>query len=482
MGDRKSLLFGFVLISVVFLLVQLLSSFQLWSSQIFGDQANDNNNLYKGDFKLAESITDLVQSCRESLQVDCVLVEEDLLISYVFHQTALLGGGGKVQSVPKKDRSLASSSSRSCGILCGKVSASFFVDGDSFSIATNKDVVDHFQNVLISKGFTAFKEERSDDRELSVEKRTTKQQLVYNLFLTRGETFLLVSFGYSRYGRWWTNECNYATVAPLIDDKWRTYLNNSMFCSHQRLVKVFKNKLAMIDDVEVSIPEDIPAFTESVRLGVYTPCDLKNARDFYSKFGFQSDPDSDSFRAKAAQLLSLASRVLSDLTVPFWLSSGTCLGWYRQCGFIPHSKDVDIGIWIKHYKPELVQAFLDRGLKLKHQFGKVEDSFELSFTLHNLKLDIFFFYEDDTLMWNGGTQARTGKKFKYIFPKFALCWTHLSGLTVRVPCPALPYVQANYGSSWNVLVKHWDWKSSPPNVRENGEWPAHERHQVIQVY
>ena len=45
---------------------------------------------------------------------------------------------------------------------------------------------------------------------------------------------------------------------------------------------------------------------------------------------------------------------------------------------------------------------------------KVEDSFELSFrTVENdVKLDIFFFYEETDHMWNGGTQARTGRKFK----------------------------------------------------------------------
>ena len=43
---------------------------------------------------------------------------------------------------------------------------------------------------------------------------------------------------------------------------------------------------------------------------------------------------------------------------------------------------------------------------------QVKDSFELSFRSNDLKLDIFFFYEEDDHMWNGGTQAKTGKKFK----------------------------------------------------------------------
>ena len=466
MARKKNLLYALILASVVFLLIQV------WSTQLFGNQQQPLA-YHQTDFKLGESIKELVRSCRETLQVECMLVDEELLISYVLHQTALVvdsksgafGGGAKFES--------------SCGVFCGHDAAAFFVDGDSMTLTK----INIFKESLISRGFTIHRDERGDDRELSVEKRTSKHQLVYNLFINRGETFLLVSFAYSRYGRWWSNGCNYALVPPsALNDKWRVYLNKSLFCTHQRLINNSKNQIANIDGIKVSIPIDIPDFIEYVRSAIYTPCVLKNARNFYSEYGLRRDAESEVFRAKAKQLLSLAIRVLGELSVPFWLSSGTCLGWYRQCGFIPHSKDVDIGIWIKHYKPQMVQTFLNRGLKLKHQFGKVEDSFELSFTLMDLKLDIFFFYEDESSMWNGGTQARTGKKFKYTFPKFSLCWTHMSGLTVRVPCPALPYVQANYGTNWNVLVKHWDWKASPPNVRENGEWPVLERKQVIQVF
>lgn len=43
---------------------------------------------------------------------------------------------------------------------------------------------------------------------------------------------------------------------------------------------------------------------------------------------------------------------------------------------------------------------------------QVEDSFELSFARDSVKLDIFFFYEDDDFIWNGGTDAHTGDKYQ----------------------------------------------------------------------
>lgn len=52
---------------------------------------------------------------------------------------------------------------------------------------------------------------------------------------------------------------------------------------------------------------------------------------------------------------------------------------------------------------------------------QVEDSLEFSFQGESeVKLDIFFFYEEDDHMWNGGTQAKSGKKFKYGFG-FSIC-------------------------------------------------------------
>ena len=51
----------------------------------------------------------------------------------------------------------------------------------------------------------------------------------------------------------------------------------------------------------------------------------------------------------------------------FFVSSG----WFRQCDIIPHSKDVDIGIWIKDYNPLLISEFKTNGLVLKHRFGRV---------------------------------------------------------------------------------------------------------------
>lgn len=67
---------------------------------------------------------------------------------------------------------------------------------------------------------------------------------------------------------------------------------------------------------------------------------------------------------------------------------------------------------------------------------QVEDSLELSFLSDDVKLDIFFFYEDGDIVWNGGTQAKSGRKFKLItfsfFLLFIISTVKAEGCTMKM--------------------------------------------------
>lgn len=240
--------------------------------------------------------------------------------------------------------------------------------------------------------------------------------------------------------------------------------------------------LTVLDGLDVRIPRNITHFLYEQKHAHFLECHHREARTFLQLYPDDSSLEAVEFRRKVKSLLHLTSQILTRLGIPFWLSSGTCLGWFRQCSVISYSRDVDIGIFISDYRSDIVPAFTDAGLSLKHKFGKVKDSLELSFLSDDIKLDVFFFYQDGDIAWNGGTQARSGRKFKYVFPLFSLCWAELLELKVRVPCETLDYVMANYGPAWSVPVRNWDWKTSPSNVLENGIWPHDEWTELIQVY
>jgi hypothetical protein len=262
------------------------------------------------------------------------------------------------------------------------------------------------------------------------------------------------------------------------------HVSDITFGQHAGVFSSIELVKVVLDGIKLRAPRHPAVFLAQMSESLFKECDHEQANTFYTEYGARDESaDVKRFYIAARNVLATAKLVLDSLGVRFWLSSGTCLGWFRQCDLIPYSKDVDIGIWIKDYRDDVIAAMQNSGLELIHRFGKVEDSFELSFLgKDDVKLDIFFFYDESGYMWNGGTQARTGKKFKYIFERFTLCWTAFLGLMVRVPCDTRAYVTANYGVDWFRPVKSWDWKSSPANVHENGEWPEHEWNVVIQQF
>ncbi|XP_022667502.1 fukutin-like [Varroa jacobsoni] len=234
------------------------------------------------------------------------------------------------------------------------------------------------------------------------------------------------------------------------------------------------------DGIQLLLPAQ--SFQASVE---FIDCNRTRAEEFFEKNGGRdSSPNSELFRIRVRKLLLKVKMLLAKHSIPFWLSSGTCLGWFRQCDVIPYTTDVDIGVFIEDFRPAMIDEFSTHDLALTHVFGHPGDSYELSFldVAEQLKLDVFFFYRESNYTWNGGTQARTGHKYKYVFSPFSMCLTEFLDLLVQVPCPTLPYILANYGGDWRRPVRHWDWKRSPPNVRENGVWPMEQWSRLIQLF
>ncbi|PIK59559.1 putative fukutin-like [Apostichopus japonicus] len=237
-----------------------------------------------------------------------------------------------------------------------------------------------------------------------------------------------------------------------------------------------------VDNVYFMVPKYPKKFLNQIQHSTFLECNYERAAKFVTRHYDDGDVVGERFRSNAKDILIAGAAVLDELGIPFWLSSGTCLSWFRECRIIGHSLDVDFGMKIEDYSVRLIPAMEMAGLMLVHQFGKRSDSYELSFVKDQLKLDIFFFYEEGNTLWNGGSDTSTGEKYKYIFPWFDLCWTEFIGIKVRVPCQTLSYVEANYGKSWNTKVTSWNWKSSPPNVIPNGQWPKEEWPEVMQVF
>ncbi|XP_075993450.1 ribitol-5-phosphate transferase FKTN [Genypterus blacodes] len=360
-----------------------------------------------------------------------------------------------------------------CSFLCtGRPMTSFALNANHWKYDPS------FLSAAEEKGFELLELRGEDPRLSSLDTLSGQDIPLHFLFRLNGYTIQLV-FLYERSGHYlWHGALRLrahadTTFAPF---------NQLDYGRHAGAYDRPDLVLTVLDGLDVRIPRNVSGFLSQQRHARFLECRYHDARNFLQLYPDDSSPEALSFRHRATSLLRLAARALNQLNVPFWLSSGTCLGWFRQCSIIPYSRDVDIGIFIADFRADIIAAFQDAGLSLKHKFGKVEDSLELSFLSDDVKLDIFFFYEDKDVVWNGGTQAKSGKKFKYIFPPFSLCWAELLELKVRVPCETLDYITANYGDTWNIPLRSWDWKTSPSNVQQNGAWLPAEWEELIQVY
>lgn len=240
----------------------------------------------------------------------------------------------------------------------------------------------------------------------------------------------------------------------------------------------------VVDGVNICLPKDIAGACYEVQRSTFISCDEDKAAEFYADFPeiqVESGADAD-FRRKVRQILTLVKEAFAELKIAFWISSGTLLGWFRQCDVIPYSGDVDIGVMIDDHSSDIVPSLDEKGLQLRMKLGTVNDSLQYSFVYSQTKLDIYFFYSQGDQYWNGATKPETGEKYKYTFPRFDLCWTEFLDLQLRVPCPVLPYIEANYGSGWDRLVRDWDWRLSPPNAVANGRWDESVINETVQIF
>lgn len=90
-------------------------------------------------------------------------------------------------------------------------------------------------------------------------------------------------------------------------------------------------KVAVDVGLIVAIPANVRAFQEQLPLSRYIECNIPKAEAFVRKYGLDSSEAAIDFYSKAKQVFIAGKQVLDRIGVPFWLSSGTCLGELKAC-------------------------------------------------------------------------------------------------------------------------------------------------------
>ncbi|XP_048258047.1 ribitol-5-phosphate transferase FKTN-like isoform X2 [Haliotis rufescens] len=244
-----------------------------------------------------------------------------------------------------------------------------------------------------------------DPRLLSLERITVPSVPTHYLIRQSGSLPLHLVVFYERDDNyWWHSSLEPSTTSnSSIFHGFNTTFGNSAGAYDR-----FDVRLTTVDGMWLYLPHPIGEFLAQMPRSKFIECDYQGAQTYLSK----NPPKRSLLTFHGAKVLYKAKRALDHLGIPFWLSSGTCLGWYRQCGFIPYAGDIDIEIPIQNYSTGILPAFLKVGFQFVHVKGKMSDSFGMAFKAHHIKVDVYFVYEEKTYLWLGVTDAKNGEKYK----------------------------------------------------------------------
>ncbi|KRY01625.1 Uncharacterized protein T4E_10150 [Trichinella pseudospiralis] len=185
--------------------------------------------------------------------------------------------------------------------------------------------------------------------------------------------------------------------------------------------------------------------------------------------------------------MALFRDVLQGIGIRSMLFGGTLLGWYRDCGIIPYTTDMDMASFASEYSTKLLGTLAsNKDLKLYWQLGKVpSDSLELSVFYDGMKIDLFFLYEEGSTHWAGGMIVYERRKLRWTYPKVTkLCSAELLGELFSVPCNVLAILMADYGETWYDVYpnENFTWYASHKNVKKLDRWSKKEWPLVYHIY
>jgi len=204
--------------------------------------------------------------------------------------------------------------------------------------------------------------------------------------------------------------------------------------------------------------------------GALLACDKQQA----SAWNTENSAAPNAFTAVAIDSLRATKQALDGAGVPFFLASGTLLGWHRNCMPVPWDNDVDVGVMISDWTPGIVHSMEVAGFTHLSTVGTrsagLTEVFEFERSGVHVRQDIHFYYTDAandqvfTQLWEIDVSHRES------WSPFALEPAEAFGLTVQVPADTELYLTEAYGDfmakrTKSTLERDGGWNSitGPPN-------------------
>ena len=161
------------------------------------------------------------------------------------------------------------------------------------------------------------------------------------------------------------------------------------------------------------------------------------------------------------------TNILSKHNVTHWIQNGTLLGFYREGTFIEHDTDIDFGVLAETFTVDCYRELLNNDFQLKHVFGFLENSFEITLSRLDVRADLFFHYIIDDTQYHCIFDDWTSvsyRRYDYKYKPFKVKRKMYLDAELFVPEDELAIIEANYGMNWQTPNKTWDIARSPSNV------------------
>lgn len=136
----------------------------------------------------------------------------------------------------------------------------------------------------------------------------------------------------------------------------------------------------------VQIPEDPFDYLMQKNNSRLIECDRAMATRYYERYSDQDPPDSRFARRAEANIRSF-KRMMSDYRMGIWLSSGTLLGWYRQCNIIAFTTDVDFESDARFASEEITESLMSNeyGFRFLFIWGIPSKGYEYTLVRKGIK-------------------------------------------------------------------------------------------------
>ncbi|KAK0422724.1 hypothetical protein QR680_007745 [Steinernema hermaphroditum] len=162
------------------------------------------------------------------------------------------------------------------------------------------------------------------------------------------------------------------------------------------------------------------------------------------------------------------------------LAYGTLLGWYRNCGVIPYTTDIDVAVKVAEYQDDFMESLKTRtDFRLLRYIGMEEYGLEMTVkipgTVNNTYVDVFYMFpENSTFDWTPITYDKSSgwARLKTLIPKIKeLCTGDVLGFLFFVPCNFLDVIVTSYGQTdWLEPQENFMYTGHDRLTFEDGNW------------